>query len=48
MEAGDEEIATLQTENFSKSFQNSVFSDIDNAENDFEEGLSRGTHAATD
>jgi hypothetical protein len=39
---GDEEIATLQTEYFSKSFQKPVFSDIENAENDFEEGPSRG------
>ena len=39
---GDEEIATLQTENFSKPLQNPVFSHLENPENNFEEGSSRG------
>ena len=39
---GDEEIATLQTEYFSKPCQNPVFSDMENTENDFEESPSRG------
>ena len=39
---GDEEIATLQTECFSKPVQNPVFLHFENAESDFEEGSSRG------
>ena len=39
---GDEEIATLQTGYFSKSFQKPVFSHLEKTENDFEEGPSRG------
>ncbi len=35
-------IATLQTEYFSKPCQNPVFSHLENAENDSEEGPSRG------
>jgi len=39
---GDEEIATLQTEYFSKPCQNPVFSHLENTEKNFEEGSSRG------
>jgi hypothetical protein len=42
VEDGDEEIATLQTEYFSKPCRKSLFSGIENAENDSEEGSSRG------
>ncbi len=42
VDAGDEKIAISQTEYFSKPCQNPVFSHLENAENDFEEGSSRG------
>jgi len=42
VDADDQQIAPLQTEYFAKPRQNPVFSDIENAENDFEEGPSRG------
>jgi len=40
--AGNEEIATLQTEYFSKPCQKPVFSHLENTEKNFEEGPSRG------
>jgi hypothetical protein len=42
VDAGDQEIATLQTEYFSKPLQNPVFSHLVNTENLFEEGLLQG------
>ena len=39
---GDEEIATSQTEYFSKPWQNPVFTHLENTENQFKEGSSRG------
>ena len=48
MDDGDEEIATLQTEYFSKPVQNPVFSVIENTENDLEEGPSRGALIQTE
>ena len=42
MDVGDQQIATLQTEYFSKGCQKPVFSHLENTENDFEEGPSRG------
>ena len=39
---GDEEIATLQTGYFSKSFQKPVLSHLEKTENLFEEGLLQG------
>jgi len=42
VDAGNKEIATLQTEYFSQTVQNPVFSNIENTENNFEEGSSRG------
>ena len=42
VDAGDEEIATLQTEYFSKSFQKPVLSHLEKTENLFEEDLLQG------
>jgi hypothetical protein len=42
VDAGNKEIATLQTEYFSKPFQKPVFSHLENTEKNFEEGSSRG------